>query len=98
MRCAGIPAYDVQRAKVLGVYKKVYFVNGGCHATSSPLFRWKMCHLEKHKKTLNIFDTIQPIFIKFSSNDHTVLTVAGHLILVTDYLGNVGQDQNLQKF
>ena len=29
--------------------------------------RWNMCYLEKQKKTLNIFDTVQPIFILFST-------------------------------
>ena len=53
-----------------------------------------MCHLEKPKKALNIFDTIQPIFIKFYQNDRTV---SGHLMLATDDLENVGQGQNLQK-
>ena len=48
----------------------------------------------KTAKTLNISDTIQLIFIKFYQNDHTV---SGHLILLTDDLGNVGQCQNLQK-
>ena len=28
--------------------------------------RWKMCHLEKEKKTLNIYDTMQSIFMRFS--------------------------------
>ena len=43
---------------------------------------------------LNISDTIELTFIKFSPNDRTV---AGHLILVTDYFENVGQCRNFQK-
>ena len=38
----------------------------------------------KTEKTWNISDTIQPIFIKLSP-------VSGHVILVTDYVENVGQ-------
>ena len=53
------------------------------------------CYLEKHKKTLNISDTIQPISSSFHQNYRTV---AGHVILVTDDLQNVGQGNNLQKF
>ena len=29
-------------------------------------FPYEKCHLEEHKKTMSIFNTIQPIFIKFS--------------------------------
>ena len=43
---------------------------------------------------LNISDTIELTFIKFSPNGRTV---AGHLILVTDYFENVCQGRNFQK-
>ena len=52
-----------------------------------------MYYLE-NRKPLNIYDTIQRIFIKFLPNYDR--NVADHLILVTSDLENVGQSQNLQ--
>ena len=43
---------------------------------------------------LNISDTIELTFIKFSPNDRTV---AGHRISVTGNFENVGQGRNFQK-
>ena len=43
---------------------------------------------------LNISDITELTFIKFSQNGRTV---AGHLILVTDYFENVGHGRNCQK-
>ena len=53
--------------KVFEIYKNnTYGMNGDCRTTYSTFSRWKMSQLEKQKKQLNIHDTIQPIFIKFS--------------------------------
>ena len=43
---------------------------------------------------LNISDTIELTFINISPNGRTV---AGHLILVTDYFENVDQGRHFQK-
>ena len=56
--------------------------------------RWKLHRLEKTEETLNIYNTSR-FSSSFPQND---CNVCGHLILVTDDLENVGQDQNLQNF
>ena len=55
----------------LGI-SKVCDMNGSCHTTSSPFLGEKCVTWKKTEKTLNISDTIQPIFIMFHQNDRSV--------------------------
>ena len=54
---------------------------------------WKIVSPRTTQKTLNISNTIQSIFIKFSPKS---CTAGGRLIVVIDDHENVGQGQNLQ--
>ena len=61
---------------------------------SVSIFQVENVSPRKLEKKWKISDTIQSIFVTFSTKYRTV---SGHLILVTDDLGNVGQGQKLEK-